>query len=106
MSRLLVFFEIFGCTRHSPNKFGSALVCTKISLSTRLLKTPLSRLLVYLSTRLLKIISIMTLHDFDNIRPFEPEELPEAFASLLSDEEFLQIAEQFFPNVRTEAFRQ
>ena len=48
----------------------------------------------------------MTLHDFDNIRPFEPEELPEAFASLLSDEEFLQIAEQFFPNVRTEAFRQ
>ena len=32
MSRLLVFFEIFGCTRHSPNKFGSALACTKISL--------------------------------------------------------------------------
>ena len=24
------FFEIFGCTRHSPNKFGSALACTKI----------------------------------------------------------------------------
>ena len=32
------FFEIFGCARHSPNKFGSALACTKISLSTRLLK--------------------------------------------------------------------
>ena len=25
-----LFFEIFGCTRHSPNKFGSALACTKI----------------------------------------------------------------------------
>ena len=24
------FFDIFGCTRHNPNKFGSALVCTKI----------------------------------------------------------------------------
>ena len=24
------FFDIFGCTRHSPNKFGSALACTKI----------------------------------------------------------------------------
>ena len=23
-------FEIFGCARHSPNKFGSALTCTKI----------------------------------------------------------------------------
>ena len=24
------FLDIFGCTRHSPNKFGSALACTKI----------------------------------------------------------------------------
>ena len=24
------FFDIFGCARHSPNKFGSALACTKI----------------------------------------------------------------------------
>ena len=24
------FFDIFGCTRHNPNKFGSALACTKI----------------------------------------------------------------------------
>ncbi|MFW5593333.1 MAG: hypothetical protein ACOCNP_08585, partial [Bacteroidales bacterium] len=23
-------FEIFGCARHNPNKFGSALACTKI----------------------------------------------------------------------------
>ena len=37
-SRLLVYFVIFGCARHSPNKFGSALACTKISSSTRLLK--------------------------------------------------------------------
>ena len=24
------FLDIFGCARHSPNKFGSALACTKI----------------------------------------------------------------------------
>ena len=36
-TRLLVYsftcfyFVIFGCARHSPNKFGSALACTKIS---------------------------------------------------------------------------
>ena len=24
------FFDIFGCARHNPNKFGSALACTKI----------------------------------------------------------------------------
>ena len=26
------FLDIFGCARHSPNKFGSALACTKIAL--------------------------------------------------------------------------
>ena len=26
------FLDIFGCARHSPNKFGSALTCTKIAL--------------------------------------------------------------------------
>ena len=25
-----ICFEIFGCARHSPNKFGSALACAKI----------------------------------------------------------------------------
>ena len=35
LSRLLVFFEIFGCARQSSNKFGSALACTKISLFTK-----------------------------------------------------------------------
>ena len=30
---VLPFFEIFGCARHSPNKFGSALACTKIALA-------------------------------------------------------------------------
>ena len=25
-----IVLEIFGCARHSPNKFGSALVCAKI----------------------------------------------------------------------------
>ena len=24
------FLDIFGCARHSPNKFGSALTCAKI----------------------------------------------------------------------------
>ena len=38
MSCKHVYFVIFGCARHSPNKFGSALACTKISSSTRLLK--------------------------------------------------------------------
>ena len=28
-----LFLDIFGCARHSPNKFGSALACTKIALS-------------------------------------------------------------------------
>ena len=36
-TRLLVYFVIFGCARHSPNKFGSALACTKISSFTCLL---------------------------------------------------------------------
>ena len=30
---VLPFFEIFDCARHSPNKFGSALACTKIALA-------------------------------------------------------------------------
>ena len=47
LSRLLVFFEIFGCTRHSPNKFGSALACTKIYSFTCLLKIVLILLLFY-----------------------------------------------------------
>ena len=28
-----IVLEIFGCARHSPNKFGSALACTKIALA-------------------------------------------------------------------------
>ena len=35
-TRLLVYFVIFGCARHSPNKFGSALACTKISSSANI----------------------------------------------------------------------
>ena len=27
------FLDIFGCARHNPNKFGSALACTKIALT-------------------------------------------------------------------------
>ena len=47
LSRLLVYFVIFGCARHSPNKFGSALACTKISSFTCLLKIVLILLLFY-----------------------------------------------------------
>ena len=56
LSRLLVYFVIFGCARHSPNKFGSALACTKISSFTCLL--------VYSFTCLLKTCLLKHLFRF------------------------------------------
>ena len=38
---------IFGCTRHSSNKFGSALICTKIR-SGRMLQKSLQPLKIFL----------------------------------------------------------
>lgn len=41
----------------------------------------------------------MTIHDFDTIRPFLPEELPAAFDSLLADPSFCAIMQSFFKDV-------
>ena len=40
---------------------------------------------------------------FDSIRPFEPEELPEAFCRLIADEQFRAIVGYIFPQVPFEA---
>ena len=45
----------------------------------------------------------MTIHDFDSIRPFEPEELPEVFDRLLKNEQFLKVLAYLYPGVPTEA---
>ena len=37
--------------------------------------------------------------EFDDIRPFEPEELPEVFDRLLSNEQFQTILKYFFPQI-------
>lgn len=42
--------------------------------------------------------------EFDEIRPYSPEELPAVFDALLSDEQFMQIVAQLFPGVSREAF--
>lgn len=45
----------------------------------------------------------MTLHDFDSIRPFEPNELPEVFDRMLQNEQFLQVLAYLYPGVPKEA---
>lgn len=47
----------------------------------------------------------MNLHDFDEIRPLSPEELPAAFDSLLADEQFCAIMQSFFKDVPFEALK-
>ena len=41
----------------------------------------------------------MNIHDFDEIRPFLPEELPAAFDSLLADEQFCTIMQSFYKGI-------
>lgn len=41
------------------------------------------------------------LRRFDDIRPFEPEELPAAYERLLADEAFLKVLEALYPGVPT-----
>ncbi len=48
----------------------------------------------------------MTIHDFDEIRPYEPEELPAAIEALLADPAFCAIAQNFLPGVPLEAIKQ
>lgn len=47
----------------------------------------------------------MTIHDFDSIRPFEPEELPEVFERLLNDGQFRQVLAYLYSGVPVEAVR-
>ncbi len=48
----------------------------------------------------------MNIHDFDDIRPYMPEELPEVFSGLLSDAEFRHVVGGLFSDVPSEAFEQ
>ena len=45
----------------------------------------------------------MTIHDFDAIRPFEPEELPAVFDRLMHNEQFLKVLAYLYPGVPAEA---
>ncbi len=45
----------------------------------------------------------MNIHDFDAIRPFEPEELPAVFDRLMHNEQFLKVLDYLYPGVPTEA---
>lgn len=44
----------------------------------------------------------MDIHQFDAIRPFEPEELPEVFDRLLQNEQFKQVLAYLYPGVPVE----
>lgn len=46
------------------------------------------------------------LKQFDTIRPFEPEELPEVFERLIADEQFRSVVTVVFPNIPFEAIAQ
>lgn len=47
----------------------------------------------------------MTIHDFDAIRPLQPEELPAAFDELLADAQFCGIMQSFFKGVPIETLK-
>ena len=50
--------------------------------------------------------SLMDIHQFDAIRPFEPEELPEVFDRLLQNEQFNQVLAYLYPGVPVEMIGQ
>lgn len=47
----------------------------------------------------------MNIHDFDEIRPFLPEELPAAYEALLGDAEFCKIVQSFYKDVPLDEIR-
>lgn len=47
----------------------------------------------------------MNIHDFDEIRPFLPEELPATFDSLLADKQFCDIMQSFFKDTPLEILK-
>ena len=51
-------------------------------------------------------LSSMDIHQFDAIRPFEPEELPEVFDRLLQNEQFNQVLAYLYPGVSVEMIGQ
>ena len=48
----------------------------------------------------------MNIHDFDAIRPYLPEELPEVFERLLGNPQFAAILTSFFPGIPLEMLKQ
>lgn len=44
----------------------------------------------------------MNLKDFDNIRPFEPEELPEVYDRMMADKQFQQVLAAVMPHMDIE----
>lgn len=48
----------------------------------------------------------MNIHDFDAIRPLQPEEIPAAIDELFADQQFCSIAQSFIKNVPLEAIKQ
>ena len=85
---------------------------------TRLLVNPSTKKTINLFTRLLvnsstkktcqlKKYNMNTeLKQFDAIRPFEPEELPEVFERLIADEQFRSVIGVVFPNIPFEGIAQ
>ena len=45
---------------------------------------------------------MVDIHDFDDIRPFLPEELPEVFDRLIKDESFQNVIKTIHPDVPVE----
>ncbi len=85
---------------------------------TRLLVNPSTKKTINLFTRLLvnsstkktcqlkKYNMNAELKQFDAIRPFEPEELPEVFERLIADEQFRSVIGVVFPNIPFEGIAQ
>jgi len=48
----------------------------------------------------------MTLHDFDEIRPYEPDELQQVYDRLLANPQFIAVLRYLFPNVPLEQLAQ
>jgi len=59
-----------------------------------------------LAAKAIKNVIMNIPSEFDRIRPFEPEELPEVYDRLLSDAQFRQVVAYLYPDVPFEALAQ
>ena len=59
-----------------------------------------------LADKALKNVIMNIPSEFDRIRPFEPEELPEVYDRLLADAQFRQVVAYLYPDVPFEALAQ